>query len=218
LPIAEYAVNIGLVLKEVAPKKVNRQRVTRIHTVDMNFLPREQSASSLGKIMRLFSNPILALLLLALVVPMYLITSHSGSEVSSRRSQLDSLALDLGQLDGLLTNISAVETEEDSLRAEREAVLGTGTFAESLNLVLGAVPAGVQLSSLTESAGEMTLDGQATAVGDMGGRDVVIAFVDALENTSGITQAYVSSLTGGEGADPAVFRMVCTLEEAGTAG
>ena len=216
LPIAEYAVNIGLVLKEVAPKKVGRQRVTRIHTVDMNFLPREQASSSLGKTVRVLSNPILALLLLALVVPMYLITSDSGSEVSSRRSQLDSLTLDLGQREGLLTAISAVETEEDSLRAEREAVLGVGTFAESLKVVLGAVPLGVQLLSLMESEGEITLDGRATAVGDMGGRDVVIAFVDALEETSGITQAYVSSLTGGEGSDPAVFRMVCTLEEAAT--
>lgn len=188
LPVAQYAVNIGLALRQASSRTTAKARAAHLPVVDLDVLPHKYRPQPLSLTRILL--PLVPILLLALLFPMYQMKLSSEAEIAGIEAELDSVNQQLHQMQQSATTISDTEAKANLLKEERESVLSTDRFTDSLQLVLGALPSGVLLTSITETEGDISLDGEADS------RSTVISYVTALEETGVFSAVYIASLSG----------------------
>ena len=187
LPVAQYAVNIGLALRGTSPKTT--AGAARLPLVELNLLPPEYRPRPLSLTRILY--PVIAMLLVALLLLTYQMRLDSEAESADIQAELDSVNQQLHEMRQAVATINDTETEANSLQGEREAVLGTESFTDSLELVLGALPPGVRLTSITDREGRISLDGDADS------RSAAIDYIAALEQRDAFSAVHIASLSGG---------------------
>jgi len=206
LPVAQYAVNIGLALRQASSKTTAKARAAHLPVVDLNVLPHKYRPRPLS--LTRIVLPLIAILLLALLFPVYQMKLSSQAEIADIQAELDSVNQQLHQVEQTVATINDTEAKANLLKEERESVFGTGKFADSLQLVLGALSLGVQLTAITETGDQISLAGGADS------RLTVINYVAALEQTGVFSTVYIASLSGGgSGTEPSLvtFNIVAEI-------
>lgn len=190
LPLAQYAVNIGLAIRQASSKTTTKAGTTHLPIVDLNVLPYMYRRRPLSLTRILY--PLVALLLLGLLFPLYQMKLGGEAEIAGLQAELNGVNQELQQVQQTVTTIDDVEVEANSLKEERESLLGTGSFADNLQLVLGALPPEVRLTSIAETEDQISL------AGDADSRSPVFNYVAALEQTGIFSTVYIVSLSGRE--------------------
>ena len=219
LPVAEYAVNIGLALRSTGQNR--SKRGTSFAALDIAITSDAYQARQ--PLWRTLAYTSLAVLVVALLFPAYLMTRGGEAEVARvvsmafpayQPAALDKpggavevarLELELAALTGQqedvrqqLDPVAGMTTEASRLREERAAVLGTnGSFADRLGLVFEALPAEVSLASITITSDAIALDGVATS------RWLSVGYAASLEETGLFSNVQIASLTMADIGDEA---------------
>lgn len=212
LPLAQYVVNIGLALGQALPKTTAKAGTARLPISSLNVLPDKYKAPPLWST-QILLYPIVSMLLITLLFltcQMYYVKVGSEEEIAGIQAKLHSINQQLDQISQPIATINDTEAEADSLKEEREAILGTVSFTDNLQLILGSVPSGVRIISITETEEQIGLDGDADS------RSRVIDYVAALEQTGGFSKVYIASLSGGGNDSLVTFNIVCIVNYAGT--
>ncbi len=205
LPVAEYAVNIGLALGQALAKTAGNSATAHLPVANPNVLPQEYRPRPLSPTRILY--PLAAILLLGLLFFVLWMKIGSEANIAGIQSELDSVNQQLLQMSQFVDTVNGTEAEADSLKEERESILGTGGFTDSLQYVLGSLPSGVQLTSITQTEDKISL------YGDADNSSGVTSYVAALEQTGGFSTVYVASLSGS--GSSTTFSIVCVISSTG---
>ncbi len=111
----------------------------------------------------------------------------------------------------LAAAIDKAKAEAERLREQRTSILGalaTSSLGSDLQQVLGALPSGVQLTSISETADEIELDGTADS------KHSVADYVVALEQTGLFSEVYTTSVSTGAEDTSITFSMQATINAA----
>ena len=204
LPTGEYAVNIGLILGEIAPKTKGRTNATAIPITPLDVLPPKYRPLQLSTVRKLY--PFIALMLIALLIVTYQASTDSQSETTRTQTQLDSLnqQLEIMIEREELTQL-AVE-EVTNLKNEREEILGSSNLTDTLGAVLDITPPEITLESISQTEASTRLIGTGTSY------TAVSAYIDALNKTEKFSTVYLASLA----IDGTSFSIVCLPPEDST--
>lgn len=189
LPIGQYAVNIGLALRQAPSRRKTKGGVLGVKS--LNVLPREYLPRPLP--VRSIAYGLIAVLLIGMFFPIYQLKTASEAEGAGIQAELRSMGRQTQRDRLAITSITDMETKAKILKEARAFVLGTGNFSDNLKLVLGALPPGVRLTSISETKAHIGLTGEAD------GRSEVIRYVANLEGTGTFSKVYLASLSGGVG-------------------
>jgi len=159
LPVAEYAVNIGLALNGTAQSGAKRR--TGFPALDLAMVPDTYRARR--PLWRSLTYTLLAVLVVALLFPAYMMTRGGATEVDHLELELATVTLQLEDVRQTVDQANRITIEASRLGEEARTVLGTEeSFADRLGLVFAAPPAGVSLTSITMTDDAISLNGMAT--------------------------------------------------------
>jgi len=160
LPIAEYAVNIGLALKRVVPRGIRRAAV--FPALDLTITP--DADQPRRRPMRSLLYALLAALTVALLFPAYSAKLDGEVNTAQLEMELGTLRQHLRNVRETLDRMDRVTVQTGQLKEERLAVLGADNdLGNILELVFGALPASIDLTSVTVTNDQMTLGGAAAS-------------------------------------------------------
>lgn len=184
--VSEYAVNIGLALKGSGPRRI--KRVTALPALDLPMVLDSNRAHRSP--MRRWLYALLAVIVVALLVPVYQAKLNGQTEVLRLELELDALRQQLQDVRQVLDPVESMTIEAARLKEEARAVLGaSGGFTEGLEVVFGALPAGVELTSITMTGDAINVDGAAATRGS------AIEYAALLEDTGLFSSVQIASLT-----------------------
>jgi len=191
LPVAEYAVNIGLALNGTA--RNGSKRGTGFPALDLTMVPDTYRARR--PLWRSLTYTLLAVLVVALLFPAYLLTRGGAAEVDHLALELANLTQQLVDVRQTVDQANRITIEAVRLGEEARTVLGTEeSFADRLGLVFDAPPAGVSLTSITMSDDAIGLNGMATT--PFSAAD----YAALLEETESFATVHIASLTMAHGS------------------
>ena len=186
MTVSEYAVNLGLALKGTGLRR--SRQAAAFPALDLTMVVDGHSASRHP--MRRWLYALLAVLVVALLFPAYQAKVGGQAEVTRQELELSALRQQLQDVRQVLDPVERMTMEVTRLREEARAVLGDrGEFAEGLEVVFGALPAGVELTSITMTGDAITLDGAAAT------RGFAIEYAALLEDTEFFSSIQIASLT-----------------------
>ena len=213
LPLAQYAVNIGLALARTPARSVASIATARTRVVNPNVLPTKYATQTLSLAHALY--PIAAITLVVLALLMYQINSTSEADIAGIQDELDAVNQQLGTVsdvdDPLAASIDKAEAEAEQLNEQRVSILSalaTSNLGSNLQQVLGALPRGVQLTSISETEDDISLDGSAD------NRHSVADYVVALERTGLFSEVYATSVSGAVEDASIAFSVQGTIDTA----
>jgi Tfp pilus assembly PilM family ATPase/Tfp pilus assembly protein PilN len=197
LPVAQYAVNIGLALggaSSILPLSLGG---ARSEVINPNVLPGGRGTLPLSPARMLY--PAAAVVFIVLMLIMYQMKSGSQAEIASIQDELATVNWQVSEAsrpaDPLVASISEAQAEVSRIKAERLSILGalnTSNLGDSLLRVISALPPGVGLTSIIQTEDEISLGGTANS------RPRVADYVVALEQTGLFSEVYAASLSSGE--------------------
>jgi len=207
LPRAQYAVNIGLALRQASSRKTANPGTARLTVVNPNVLPQRYGPQRISPTSILY--PLIAMGLAALLFFMYQWRVDVGTEIANISNELVSVNRQIDKMrEVTITTAAAIdvtEAEADRLEGERESILAalsTSNLSHSLQLVLDAVPEGVQITSIHQTAEQISLGGDADR------ESSVADYVLALERTGVFSTVYVAPLSEGDDDTPVTFSII----------
>jgi len=203
LPVAEYAVNIGLALDKTSSRLGAGPGSVHPPVVSPNVLPHIYKRRRASPTRILY--PVVAVLLVVLLVFMYQMKTNSEAETTDIQAELNRVNKQIDVVSQHVATINGTEAKADSLYEGRESVLGAGSVIDGLQGVLNVLPSEVRLASVTGEEGQLTL------VGDADDSLSVTNYIAALEEKGMFSAAYVASLSGGSNGSPATFSIVCVV-------
>jgi len=213
LPLAQYAVNIGLALARTPARSVASLATARPRVVNPNVLPTKYATQTLSLAHALY--PIAAITLVVLALLMYQINSTSEADIAGIQDELNAVNQQLGTVsdvdDPLAASIDKAEAEAEQLNEQRVSILSalaTSNLGSNLQLVLGALPRGVRLTSISETEDDISLDGSADD------RHSVADYVVALERTGLFSEVYATSVSGAVEDASIAFSVQGTIDTA----
>lgn len=202
LPIAEYAVNIGLALKGPAP--IGTRRAATFPALDLAIVPDSHRARRPQ--MKSWLYALSALFAVALLLPAYQAKSNGEVEAARLEMELGTISQQLQDTRQILDPVNGMEIEVSRLREERDALLGTaGSFTDRLDLVFGGLTAEVGLNSITVTGNAITLDGFAITP------SFAIQYASFLEETELFSAVHIASLTMASGGDSDVATFIIII-------
>ena len=192
LPVAEYAVNIGLALKGSAARRAGG--VAASPALDLPIAPDGYGTSP--RRTKNLSYALLAALVIALLFPAYNVGLSEEASVARLQMDLATVRQQLKSVRQTIDRIDHLTNETEQLKAEREAVVATsGNFGDKLQLVFGALPAGVELASITMGDDTINLNGVAAT------RSLAIRYATLIEESGLFSAVNIASSTSTD--DPA---------------
>ena len=197
LPASEYAVNLGLALKSARPKGFSINGRVDLPVAGTNVLPAQFRPNQIS--VKQILCPLAAVMSIALLLTSYMSVAGGDVEASRIQSQLQRVNLQLQEAKQAVASIQQVEAEVSKLEEEREAVLGTGDFADTLRLVMDAASADIHLVSISQME-----DGRVNLSGTAESQQAVIVYAQELERSMGLSKPSISI----EGTGPYSFKIM----------
>lgn len=201
LPPSDYAVNMGLALGQTSTGRAASDGRAGFPLAAINVLPEAYRPHQIPT--RHILYPLAAVLSVALLLTFHLSRIGGEAEIGRIQAELAHVNTQLHRAQQTVTAIHQAEAEAESLNQERDALLGTSGLAHDFGFVLQALPPGVGLSSMTQGAGRVSLEGTADS------EQTVLEYANALEETEGFSTAYIASLSRmGEGPASVTFSII----------
>jgi len=207
LPLAQYAVNIGLALRQASSKKPASSGTARLPVVNPNVFPQRYGPQTISPASILYS--LVAMALIAHLLFVYQWKIGGEATIADIQDELISVNRQIDEMrEVTITTAAAIddtEAEVDRLEEELESILAglaTSSLSHSLQLALNAVPKGVQITSIHQTAEQITLGGDADR------ESSVADYVLALERTGVFSTVYVAPLSGADDDTPVTFSII----------
>ncbi|MBI2852599.1 MAG: pilus assembly protein PilM [Chloroflexi bacterium] len=168
MPVASYAVNIGLALAKV-PIVLHGERP---RDVSLNILPDRYRGR--GWSLKLIFFSLAATVAMIGLLPTYQLKIRNDAETTRLTGELAAVTQELRQVrlamnkeSALKDDVAKAEAAVKTLEAEHQAILARrGEFTNALGVVTGLLPAGVRLRSIVLSSGQITLEGEMNSPAD----------------------------------------------------
>jgi Tfp pilus assembly PilM family ATPase/Tfp pilus assembly protein PilN len=215
LPAALFATNIGLALKKLPLKSVNRGKATRFRDINLNMVSGEFRAEARWVKLPHILLSLVVLTGLVLLFPMDQVRSRADTETARLQTELTQVNQELDQALLLVNEAEQIEDSIDKMVADAEAakqryqhIMGRGgDFAHNLELVTDAFPVEAYFTSVDKGNEQITVEGEAdnsfTVV------DYVMA-LEALEEYSEVRIVRIDeSKINGDGTGVS-FRIIIT--------
>ena len=215
LPVALYATNMGLALREVSPKTV-----TRFREMSFKVLPDKRKAKAKTMPWR-YLFPALALLVIgALLLPLYQMRKGAVAETTALRAELTGISQELRlareaadkarqEEEEIKAAIEEVTAEIAALEEERLDILGdVGDFTVNLEVVSQAsssVPSWLAVTSIGIGEGQIIVEGEAEDPFS------VVGYVTSLEAQGDFSEVRIAEIGEGDGSSGVSFRLFITL-------
>ncbi len=227
LPVAEYAVNIGLALRSTG--RNGSKRGTGFAALDIAITSDTYQARR--PLWRTLAHTSLAVFVVALLFPAYLMTRGGEAEVARvvsmafpayhpaaldklggaaevSRLELELAALTRWQADirQTLDLTNSMTTEASQLKKEARTVLGSrGSFSDRLAVVFGTIPPGVILTSIPMTDDATSLNGTANTPFS------AINYAAYIQETESFAAVHIASLAvdhGSQGTSITTFSII----------
>lgn len=212
-PLGQYAVNIGLARRQSASKKSTVPGGVRLPVVNPNVLPQRYGPQPISPTGILY--PVAAMGLIALLFFMYQWRLGGEAQIASIQDEMVSVNRQIDDMREVVVRTAAAiddtEAEIDRLEQERESILaavaalldlGPSNLSWSLQNALDVLPRGVQLTSIDETADQITL------VGNTDKKSSVADYVLALERSDLFGTVYATYLSEVDAEPPVIFSIV----------
>jgi Tfp pilus assembly protein PilN len=210
LPLAEYAVNVGLALK--APSAKHSARKDRFLITDIDILPQVYLPSRLSTKQALSVFGII--IGIALIIPLYRIGDSAAVEVRQLRNENSMLQQSFSLRQSQIKETGQIQQAIDSVESTKQKLMGIlqnlqqigdqrQRAYDSLCLSVshppeGILPDGAKLSSISQESGNLNLIGEAPNY------DTALEYADALRHTEGFSNVQVHSLASAGSAGTTV--------------
>ena len=193
LPVAQFAVNIGLALKSVSyPRNAS--------IPDVNILPGIYRPHPLSTRQVLLVPGLLAGM--ALIFPLYQMATSATTDVYRAQVEYDTVAQQLQvrqrenqQVQQMEEAIAQVEQARDNLAANLEVLNAgrSGVYSDLYMVAVDVLPPGARLVSTALRGGEFQLQGNAPSY------EIALEYARALRETGEFTSVWVNVLSGSQG-------------------
>jgi len=192
-PIGQYAVNIGLARRNASSKNGVIPRSAPLPVVNPNLLQPRYKIHAISPSGILFT--LAAMCLIAPLLFIYQWKADIGADIVSINDEIVSVNLQIDNIKeaAVKTAIAIGSLEEEATVIEEEceailAVLVPSNISDSLQPALNAIPEGIKLTSINQSAGQISLNGDAE-------KDSNVAnYVLALERTGIFSTVYAAPI------------------------
>ncbi len=197
LPVASYAASMGLALKKIPQKPVDKGNGVHFHDININILS--------GKFRKPKAQPVpvrhvvlvaLLLIAVALIYPLY----QGKSQLGAKNTDLESRLSEVNR-EHNLANLVAEETtlkedtiseiiaSADNLTAVNQSILSTrGDFTDDFQLISSALPPKLYLTSIEIDRNLIKVQGETDNV------FAVIDYVTALETHEAFSEVRITEL------------------------
>jgi Tfp pilus assembly PilM family ATPase/Tfp pilus assembly protein PilN len=184
LPLAEYATNVGLVLKGMMPARTKTGGVG-FYDINLDLLVSLRRNIPVRRVSGYVVIGTLIALAAGLLIPSVRAWQAVGDETEFLQTELVQSMRDLSQVRSVGTEVAATESSiadvleaAAALKLEHDTILSAGAgFGSILSTIRSVLPEQASLSSLTINAEEITIRG---LVGDA---TSAIRYADALDRT-----------------------------------
>jgi hypothetical protein len=209
-PMAQYAGNIGLALKNLSRKRSTGQNgflITDIDIIPEEYLPKNLTSKQALSVCGI-------LIAIAIIFPLYQMEHSAGNKLSQLKSENASLQRTINaqqsriteaqQLQAAITNTITTKQKLVSILDDFQQIGEQRQRAYYLLCLAvkhtpeGILPNEAELFSLSEANGTLDLLGQAMSY------EVALEYADALRKTEGFSNVEVRSLTTADGKGAAV--------------
>lgn len=197
-PVAEYATNVGLNLKELLPTS-NGDNEAHTPEVNFNILPNRHRKQTRVSKKLLWALGIIAGI--ALLVPIYQGSIDASVETAIMRAELSKAeqgvtlkALDTKRHYEFQQSVDQAEASVGALKAGHEAFLEKSIpFAKPLDVIMDSLPDGIRINTFGDNAGVIGVSGDADSY------DAVVSYTQRLARTAGFPDATILFVQGGAG-------------------
>lgn len=227
LPLAQYAANMGLVLKKVPPKTASKGDTARFQNINLNILSGKYRKPRAQPVPRRHLLGILALIIAAgLLYPMYQVKSQADAETMRLQTELSGVSQELeqarlaGDEAGLVEDIiSEITGDAAALKQEYGDLLAReDDFAGNLKLVTDTLPPDTDFTSIDIGADRITVAGETDSP------FAVVSYAKALETRGGYQEIRITEIDETEaieaeaaGADTDVITFDIVISKYGEA-
>lgn len=203
LPIALYATNLGLALKEMALKTTSEAGITSFRDVNLNILSGKYRTEARPLPLRRILFTLAIVLAIGLLFPIYQVKSQADAETMQLQAGLSMVQQELHQA-SLASNetrqvedtINEMVADINALKQERRDILSKrGHFTDMLGLVTDNLPSQAYLTSIEIGTGEIVVQGGADS------SLAVINYVVALEAKGGLSDFRIAEIGDTESAE-----------------
>ncbi len=208
-PVSQYAVNIGLALKGLRSGAVFRKKdAAGFRAIDVNILPDKYRASRLPAI-ETASLVIAGIVLIALLFPICQLKTMGDTKTGDLEEELGGLNQELQQVRLSIDGITERLTSAEGLQQEHLSIFGSrGEFSDSLQPVVDALGSAIQVTSIAQTGGHISLEGEADST------STVISFATMLEQMGAFSAVRIASLSeGSDEANPGKVEFNVGLEK-----
>jgi Tfp pilus assembly PilM family ATPase/Tfp pilus assembly protein PilN len=207
LPVAEYAANIGAVLKIGASDGKAGAGAPPFRNFNLARIIRERRPGlKASAIVRTWLLPVVLAAALVLLTVALRFQHQSASSVAGLRSELALANHELNQSLVGLDQAGQIETEIDNLTASAQAlrqknqrILAPEEFVDDLSRLTRSMPAGLSFSSIDMPAGRIVVTGTASSPFP------VVSFVRNLEASGAFQRADIEWIKGAASGGSGVF-------------
>ncbi|MDY6911649.1 MAG: pilus assembly protein PilM [Chloroflexota bacterium] len=194
LPIATYAVNIGLALRQWTPKTNKKPSAIISGSLNLNLLPDAYRRKPLP--LKYAFITLATAIVIGGLFPVYQAIGDVDIKTESLRSELDETTIKLQKINQVVESwtriedtIASIEAEADALEDETQAIMTMGShFHDTTQLIVDALPATVRLTSIGMAPNQIILNGQADSLLS------VIDYTKALENQGVFSSVFITNL------------------------
>ncbi|MFC1967506.1 pilus assembly protein PilM [Chloroflexota bacterium] len=216
LPVALYAANMGLVLKDTSPKNAGRFRDINLNILADKYRKVAIQPARLRNILLIAALIIVA----GLLAPLYLAGITAGSETlilqeqmrqADRELNLKQLALERAQ--ATEDNIHLINAEMEMVYTEHEDILSTrGQFIRTLTLVTDALPTAAYFTGIDIGQENIAVSGQ------VDNPFTVIDYATSLEALQSFTEVRIINIgeiidtTAVDGEETVITTIITTFD------
>jgi Tfp pilus assembly protein PilN len=200
MPIHEYATSFGLAWKPSLSSRLTRAKEIDVSTAGINVLPADLRPHQVST--KEVLHPLAAAVCAALLLSSYLSLSVGYAEAGKVNTQLDHVNLQIQRVREQTASIKKVELEAEQLRKDFDALRTNAGFSAKLESLVQSVQPGMQLTTVSQVEGSITLSGTALT------QDDIIAYVLRLQEQGSLSNPAISITASTSSGGPMMFKLL----------
>ena len=214
LPVALYASNIGLALKEMPLQIVPEEGATRFHDINLDILSSKYRTKAHRVPMRYKLFSLALIITIGLLFPFYYFKSQVAAENTLLQTELDGVSQELTQARLILSEtqqiedtINEIEAAADALQQVYKDILNRGDdFTNYLRVVTNVLPSNVDFTSILIGTNQILVEGEADR------SFTIITYAMALEAEPEFSEVRIAEISEiGESGDSGSMGLSFTI-------
>jgi Tfp pilus assembly PilM family ATPase/Tfp pilus assembly protein PilN len=197
--MSQYAVNMGLTPKGGAQPSVKSEGAN-LPVAGLNIMPSDLRPHRIR--VKQVIYPMALVFSTAFLLSSYFTVSSQGDKVSQLRADLARAESQVDMAKETLAAVNELEDQAATLESEQERLLQTTGFAETLEGLTEATDADVSLTSISQTADQVSISGSAT------NQKAAVAYAMLLESNGTLPNQSLTIAGGNEETELVSFKIV----------